>query len=224
MNKKWIITGLSCVFLLFSGISYSCAYQKATPVLITTTGENSAPVTEQTDGQEPSDTGKNVEADNTSASEQTEVTAYYYVHICGAVQNPGVYRIEAGARLVDLIGLCGGLLAEAAGDYINQASTVADGQRIYIPSSDELTDLTTSEYLAGEQGASLKLTDSTLININTADREALMSLSGIGQAKADQIIAYRTSNGKFQSIQDLMNIPGIKEGLFGQISSCITVD
>jgi competence protein ComEA len=226
MKKKYIVTGLTCAFLMISGICYSCAYQKNTPVLISSVSEgaNAQTTEEQTSASDNSEMDADTSASAAKASKEPDTVPVIYAHICGAVVNPGVYQVETGARLVDLIGLSGGLTQEADGDYINQAQLVSDGQRIYIPTKEELKNLPASDYQAGEQGDSENSGESSLININTADSEELMSLPGIGQAKADSIISYRASNGTFQSIEDLMNIPGIKEGLFGQISSLITVN
>ena len=165
------------------------------------------------------------ETDNINTSDEA---MYIYVHVCGAVIDPGVYRIESGARLVNLIELAGGLTGDADGDYINQAMLVEDGQRIYIPTRDEVNSLSegdniTTVYITGDIGENQQDTV-PLIDINQADEEAFMSLPGIGQAKASNIMTYRSKKGKFKTIEELMNIPGIKEGLFQQISSYITVD
>lgn len=256
MRKKIIIVGITCVFLLISGICYSCSYQnKDSSVLV------SAVVSEQNSGEEviqksevetlnvanletPTTmdttgifdaTKVSIVTDSIDSQSIAEETTYIYVHICGAVISPGVYRAREGSRLIDFIQLAGGLTKKAAGDYINQAQLVADGQRIYIPDKEEIKDLTIEEFLVGEGSSSTKNSlgdtlessensdngDSALININTANAEELMSISGIGEAKAASILAYREKNGKFNSIEDLMNIPGIKEGLFNQISYMI---
>ncbi len=152
-----------------------------------------------------------------------------YAHICGAVSNPGVYPITEVCRVVDLVELAGGFTEEAAEDYINQALKVQDGQRIYIPTQKELKELSAADYMSGggasdipEQVSSGALS-SKLININTATAEELMKLPGVGEAKAASILEYRNTKGKFITIQDLMKISGIKEGLFEKVSGYITV-
>ena len=142
-----------------------------------------------------------------------------------AVADPGVYKIAEGSRLIELIEAAGGFTDDAAQDYVNQAQIVTDGQRIYIPEQEELKTMTADELIqgGGSTAAGQPEAESTLVNINTADEEELMSLPGIGKAKAAAILSYRKENGNFKSIEDLMKIPGIKEGLFHQISSGITV-
>lgn len=224
MKKKQLIVILSCLFIIPAGVLYSCSY-----------GEKDSLITSLENGQ--NDDGKSVyepdevitqdesDADNDSYDQADSGSGLIYVHICGAVANPDVYRIEEGSRLIDLIEAAGGLSADAAGDYINQAMEVMDGQRIYIPTREEVKALTLSEYIEGDsKNKQFKEEKSdSRVNINTADETELMSLPGIGQAKAKSIIEYRNKNGKFSDISDIMNIPGIKEGLFNKISDYITV-
>lgn len=237
MKKKYIITGLIITLLLISGICYSCSYhsEDSAELVSLNSNKNVNQEIQPTTITEPmmqTETGMNtpiVAPIQTLVEELPDI----YVHICGAVMTPGVYQAKTGARLVDLIKLAGGLTKEAAGDYINQAELVSDGQRIYIPNRKELKELSTEELMAGvhsnneisstsnEETTTVTTEDSALININTANAEELMKISGVGTVKAASIIAYREKNGKFNAIEELMNIPGIKEGLFNQISYMI---
>jgi competence protein ComEA len=99
---------------------------------------------------------------------------------------------------------------------------VEDGQRIYIPTRNELFELSVDEYVLGDNFGKADNVGNK-VNINTADETELMSLPGIGQAKAKSIIEYRKKNGGFKANDDLMNISGIKERLFSQIEDMITV-
>jgi competence protein ComEA len=146
-----------------------------------------------------------------------------YVHVCGAVVNPGVYQVPEKARIIECIEAAGGLTLEAADDYINQAGKAEDGQRIYIPTQAELKELSLDEYISGDNNNQTDETAEKKININTADEKELMSLPGIGQAKAKSIIEYRKMHGDFKDPADLMNIPGIKEGLFARIKDLVIV-
>jgi competence protein ComEA len=230
MKKRWIVVGLTVTLLIISGICYSCAFQKQdTAVLNTLELKENGKVTETTSSENIKDEDIlpfiDSEAGDIKAS-LIEEKVSIYAHVCGAVVNPGVYEAEQGARVVDFIQLAGGLTKEAAADYINQAKSVEDGQRIYVMKESELENLTLEQRIEGEEVTrnNTKETSSVLININTASLEELMSLSGIGQAKANSIVAYREKNGKFQTIENLMDIPGIKEGLFQQISHMIVAN
>lgn len=180
---------------------------------------------QQAAGQNGSGPADKTERDNLE-SMPTEIPEekVIYVHVCGAVVHPGVYAATADARVVDALELAGGLTEEAAGEHLNQAQQILDGQRVYVPTKSEVGSLTAGEFVTGGEAAIQEGGDASLVNINTADAARLMTLPGIGQSKADRIIEYRSTNGKFKTIEDLMKVPGIKEGSFRQISSKISVD
>lgn len=140
------------------------------------------------------------------------------VHICGMVKNPGVYELPSTARIADGIKKAGGLKKDAADEAINQARLLKDGEQIYIPSK--------KEAVAGQTSV-VKESSGTesdgKINLNHATKEQLMTLPGIGESKAEKIIAYREKNGQFSKIDEIMKIQGIKQGVFGKIKELITV-
>ena len=143
-----------------------------------------------------------------------------YVYICGQVQHPGVYQVDADERVFKVIQMAGGLTDEADEAGVNQAQTLADGQMIYIPAVGE----TAETAVAGSPaGSDEEAADSGKININTAGLEALMSLPGIGEGKARNILNYRQEHGSFRAIEDLMNVDGIKEGTFSKLKDRITI-
>jgi competence protein ComEA len=144
------------------------------------------------------------------------VNGTVFVYICGAVINPGVYEMDSGSRICDVLEQAGGFSEDASTTYLNLAEFVSDGQKVYVPTQEELT----VELLAEEETAE---TGSGKININTASKEVLVTLPGIGESKADSIIAYRTEHGGFSSIEEIMEIPGIKEAVFSKIKELITV-
>lgn len=227
MKKKYIVAILSCLFLIVAGVCYSCSYNKTEQgqEVLLTFPENGQNNEERPENASDS-TSTVIDGDNydDNNSQTVDNNSLIYVHLCGAVTYPDVYQIEAGSRLVDLIKVAGGLSPEAAGDFINQAMVVEDGQRIYIPTKDELKEITLTEFIKGDQNSQSEDTlANSKVNINTADETRLMSLPGIGQAKAKSIIEYRNKNGNFSDIRDLMKVPGIKEGLFGKIEDAITV-
>ena len=142
-----------------------------------------------------------------------------FVHISGAVKNPGVYELPEGGRLYELVEAAGGFTEDAAQDYCNLAQTVSDGCQYRIP---------TIEEVSGGSGLEVFLADSHytaegLLDINLAGREELMLLPGIGETRADAILAYRDSVGRLESTEELMNVSGIKQGLYEQICPYIVV-
>jgi len=151
--------------------------------------------------------------------EEQEPAETVYVYVCGAVNAPGVYELKKDARVFEAITLAGGMTAEAAPEAVSQARTVADGEQIYVPTVREvqMQGSGVEDIVTGNVDVSGK------ININTAGKEELMTLTGIGEAKAQSILDYREEHGKFGSIEDLMLIEGIKEGVFNKIKEDITI-
>ena len=138
-----------------------------------------------------------------------------YVHVCGAVVNPGVYELEKGARVYTGIQMAGGVLENAAQDFMNQAAELTDGERLYVPTVSEI-----------EQGSEVTKTESeedSRVNINTASKEELMTLPGIGESKAESVIQYREEHGEFKEVEELTNIPGIKSGVYEKIKELVRI-
>lgn len=175
---------------------------------------------------------QNKKTQNDLLSYAATETEKIFVHVCGEVMKPGVYCLKQGCRLYEAIELAGGFTIEADFNYLNQAEYLLDGMKIYIPSIDEVKDYDNmSNPITVSNKDSVNLIDKNdikeentgKININTADRAKLMTLPGIGSAKADAIIKYRQDNGGFEAIEDIMNITGIKEKMFSKIKSLICV-
>ena len=141
-----------------------------------------------------------------------------YVHITGAVKKPGVYIFEKKPRVIEVVEKAGGFKKNAATSVINQAELVEDGTQIVIEKRGGTKTTGRDDPLGQEQRDG-----SVLIDINTAAREQLMTLDGIGESKAMAIIAYREEHGRFKKIEDIMNITGIKDGVFDKIKSQIRV-
>lgn len=143
------------------------------------------------------------------------------VHICGAVHNPGVYFLSEGSRIYQAVEAAGGFTEDAGEEYLNLAGQLTDGQKIYIPTRREVEE----EHLSvnrNEKGLTVMVDDGK-VNINTASEEILCTLPGIGTGKAQNIITYREMQGAFKTTQEIMNVDGIKEGLFQKIRDMITV-
>ena len=155
------------------------------------------------------------EAAETAETETTgeEKAASIWVYVCGEVRDPVVYELPEGSRITDAVEAAGGMTGDAAETYLNLAETLSDGQKIEVPSVEMAEAL--------EEAAAQDT--SGLVNLNRATEAELMTLSGIGESKAKEIIRYRESRGGFQKPEDLMNIPGIKEGVFYKIRDQITV-
>lgn len=139
-----------------------------------------------------------------------------YVHICGEVKHPGVYKFSKDDRIVEAIKASGGLTSKASAESINQAEKMKDGQQIVVPSKKQVTKKETTDVKATQS-------PSGKININTASIEELKTLSGIGESKANDIISYREEHGPFKNLEDIMKIQGIKEGIYNKIKDKITI-
>ena len=184
------------------------------------------------------ETGDSDPYGNAKESEETAVSVCY-VHICGEVVLPGVYEMEEGSRIFQVVERAGGFTERAAAQYLNMAQVVCDGMKIVVPDGESLDraeryglDSEGGNHGAGSAGAGVIMpegksaggsTAKEKVNLNTATREELMTLKGIGEAKADDIIAYRESHGGFQKIEDIKKISGIKDAAFEKIKDDITV-
>lgn len=149
-----------------------------------------------------------------------------FVYICGAVNVPGVYEVEQNARLYEVVEAAGGLREDAAEESVNQARQIEDGEMIRILTQEEAAQAGDEE--AGE-GAENDVKAETAndsdgrIDLNLATVAELMTLPGIGQAKADSIVRYREKNGAFSSIEEIKQVEGIKEGVYNRIKDNIKV-
>lgn len=143
---------------------------------------------------------------------------FWVVDVKGAVTNPGIYEVAKNMRVQNAIDLAGGLLQNAETRHINFAQHVTDQMLLYIPVvGEEIVDTPyTQPNSPVEEGTSK-------ININTATDLELQALPGIGEKKALQIINYRTENGSFSTIEELMEVSGIGQKTFDTLKESITV-
>ena len=190
-----------------------------------------------------SDSGKHTsEADIDNGSEAVSdkemQQAMIYVDVCGAVANPGVFQLAAGSRVFQAIEAAGGYLPEAALTCVNRAGVLTDGQQLYILTQEEMErqgldpaemsgasdgQMNGSAGTGQNTGIAAQAQQDNRININTADETQLTTLTGIGATRAQAIIAYRQENGPFATIEEIMNVQGIKEGTFAKIKDEIVV-
>jgi competence protein ComEA len=152
---------------------------------------------------------------------KTEQTAgkEIVVYVCGAVIKPGVYTLPEGARVYQAIARAGGLTEEADELRVNQAACLMDGQQVSVLTKEESEGLPVPDggvFGEGQTAAGGR------VNINTAGEDELVTLSGIGPSRAQDIIAYRKANGAFREIEDIMKVSGIKAQLFQKIKDRIT--
>ena len=132
---------------------------------------------------------------------QPPVLERVVVDVAGAVRRPGVYRLRGGARVQDALRRAGGLTARADPATVNRAAKVADGQQVLVPSRAPAGRSPASGAPAAATGAP--------VSLNGATVEQLDTLDGVGPATAEKIVAWRTANGGFASVDDLAQVPGI---------------
>ncbi len=167
---------------------------------------------DSSDSNDSSDSD-NVFNDNNDNNKDIIKTNIIVCDISGAVKNPGVYELEEGSRLSNLVELAGGLNDDADIDRINRARVIYDGEKIYIGKIGESDVNTAIAY----DGSSHK------ININRANSEELQTINGIGPSTAEKIIQYREEYGNFDNIEELMNVSGIGEKTFKKMKDYVTV-
>lgn len=140
-----------------------------------------------------------------------------FVYVCGQVASPGVYELSEGARVYEALEAAGGALDGGYPESLNLAQEVQDGQKLYVPTQEEALAGGTPQ--GGDPGGGAQ----AKVNLNTAGLEELMTLTGIGQTRAEAILAYREEQGQFRAPEDIMNVDGIKEGIYEKLKDEITV-
>lgn len=131
------------------------------------------------------------------------------VHVAGQVANPGVYAVPAGGRVADAVVAAGGTAAEADVEQLNLAARVSDGERIYVPKKGEPAPAPAPSGPPAPAGAGKAALAGGPVDLNTATAEQLDALPGVGPATSRAILAYRSSHGRFRSVTELLEVPGI---------------
>ncbi|HFU4201567.1 TPA: helix-hairpin-helix domain-containing protein [Streptococcus suis] len=160
-----------------------------------------------------------VEETSTEASEEP---TQLVVDVKGAVAKPGLYTLEADARVNDAVEAAGGLTSQADPKSINLAQKLSDEAVVYVASKDENISVVTSTTASSAMSQDEKNT--SLVNLNTATETDLQTISGIGAKRAADIIAYREANGGFKSVDDLNNVSGIGDKTMESIRPYVTVE
>lgn len=140
-------------------------------------------------------------------------TTQIYVHVLGAVHNPGLFELGSGARVIDAIASAGGFLAEANRGGVNLAREISDGEQIVVPKIGEIPPASSPTGVAARGK----------VNINRASSSELQSLPHVGPAMADRILDWRKDNGHFSSIDDLLNVSGIGQKTFESLKDLVTI-
>ena len=202
--RYYLAAGLLGMIILFAA---GCTGQNNTTYSL----KGELPLTEEDTSGGADSTARNTDSDTV------------LVHICGEVRTPGVYELTADSRICDVLLLAGGFTADADTEAVNMAAGIEDGMQIVIPTETDRTQEMTGNSSDRTGKTAAGKTESQLVNINTADKETLMSLPGIGAGKAEAVIAYREAGGVFKDIKDIMLVDGIKEGVYARIKDKICV-
>lgn len=203
------------ILLMFAGCGSKEDKSEETVVLLDEESEKETASEEEAEQ-------KSAKEEETKNQQKTE-TEMIVVYVCGEVQKEGVVTLPAGSRIYQAIEMAGGVTEEAEASWLNLAEVLTDGVRIYVPGKEEVSEgeLAIPEGTGNSTGIS-EASDG-LVNLNQASKEELMTLPGIGEAKAEAILQYRTEHGTFSSIDEIKNISGIKDGVFEKIKDKITV-
>lgn len=219
MRKKTVKMTVTILFIIVSGILYSCQSipDGGVSEVVSETHDTGRVLTDsEVDIKGDDNENDGVQkADSTEEESRSDSTAgTVCVYVCGAVKHAGVYTLAAGERAEAAVKAAGGFSEEADTSALNLAEVVSDGQKIDVPKIGEA-------YAPVGDGGGASSGNGGLLDINKATVDELMSLPGIGESKASKIIAYREANGPFASVEALKQVPGIKDGVFEPIKTLI---
>ncbi|NRS16809.1 helix-hairpin-helix domain-containing protein [Brevibacillus sp. HB1.4B] len=178
---------------------------------------------ELTDDSAAAQPAKSVKATPEKDKDKEPLLSPLYVDVKGQVKNPGLYQFEPGTRVANAIEKAGGALPDADLVQINLAVPLTDGAALVIPAKGATAPVSASIGLVQSASSVSTTGASSAINLNMATVEELMSLPGIGEARAKAIVEYRTKQGPFRSADDLKQIEGIGEKMFARIKDRLVV-
>ena len=160
-------------------------------------------------------------SDGVSGGADADVSAgTLYVHVSGAVARPGLYRLEGGARLVDAVAAAGGFAEDADDAGVNLARPVSDGEQVIVPVIGAAPPAGSSVAGGGTAGGAA---GDARVNLNTATVADLDTLPRVGPAIAQRIIDWRTTNGRFSAVDDLLSVPGIGEKMLESLRPLVVL-
>lgn len=169
----------------------------------------------------PSGSATSGPASGSTSAEESEAAPSMFVHVLGAVNNPGLFEVSAGARVMDVVSQAGGLTASADQAAINLARLLADGEQLYVPAIGEAPPAAAPGPAAGTPAGPAGA-PAPKVNLNTATSADLDTLPRVGPMMAQRILDYRTTNGPFVTIEDLRNVTGIGEKTFEALKDLVT--
>lgn len=208
----YVVAGLLVAAVGFWGLRHGIAGGAEPPATIVTTAAGAAAARP---GGGSSGAGGGVAPDG-PGEPGTTTTTMLFVQVAGAVARPGVYEVQPGARVFQVVLQAGGMTEEADQDAVPLAAVVVDGGRIWVPRRGEVADpgAAIAQAAAGAAGGSAGAgggsgTPAAKVVLSTAGEAELDTLPGIGPKTAQQIIAYREEHGPFRSVEELEEVPGI---------------
>ncbi|MCR5544006.1 MAG: helix-hairpin-helix domain-containing protein [Eubacterium sp.] len=217
---EYVLKAAGCLFLLGMLLIFE-----------TSCGENELKI--ETVKEQATSTDSITETFDSDGNQDKTSDDIICVYICGAVINEGVYELEADSRIRDVLDMAGGYSETAAHGYINLAEKLTDGEKIYVPTQEELDSgyavpqissggVNPEGETAGESGTT-NAGGIGSVNLNSAGVEELTALPGIGEGKAREIIRYRETNGLFNSIEDIKNVSGIGDATYEKIKDLLSL-
>lgn len=217
-KTKWIRISVMAAAFLIMAAAYLAGPGKRRQTAFVIDGEEQS--------LESASSGKGVPDSGPDSGELRPDVEKIAVYVCGHVVSPGVVYLPEGSRICDAVTAAGGFAPDAAQDAVNLAMLVSDGLQIRVPGKNEAvsgeTGIAGGTHTAAAAQGNGSPQNGGRININTASGEELQQLPGIGKSRAEDIIAYR-SKKPFGSIEEIMQVPGIKKGAFGKIKDRIAV-
>ena len=249
-RKRSLCRILYMSILMLSVLLCGCTRREQL-VLEKSATEKEQMITEPETTQEQSESGQqNMQEQNVPEQEtlfKDEEPQTIYVHVCGAVEKPDVYELPAGSRVYEAVQAAGGFAEDADSSYVNQAQKLSDGVKLVIPTVEQTQDIASengssdvvgivgmqdsdggqgllSSTVDDHAGAGQSDASDGQININTASETELCNIPGIGAVRAAAIVAYRQEKGGFASVEEIMNVSGIKEGTYEKIKDSIKVN
>ena len=177
---------------------------------------------------------QNLEVEENKIEESNKIeeeTTKIVVHVSGAVRNEGIVELKEKSRIADAIEMVGGVTEDAYMKDVNLATILEDGMKIYIPTKEEVEKQreNTNDSVSKDTNLDIYNNGSNTskknnkVNINTASKEELDTLPGIGESTANKIINYRKENGKFKTIEEIKEVSGIGDSKFEDIKDLIEV-